>query len=53
LRELIKGDIWPEARGEEQDRRRPSLENLIDMCETHITYWPGIIEELKEKWGND
>lgn len=51
LRELIAGDIWPEAEGEEQARRRPSLELLIDMCEVHISYWPDLIDELKEKWG--
>jgi hypothetical protein len=54
LRELIDGDEWPEAYGEEQDRRRrPYLENLIGMCEAHIAYWPYLVDELKEKWGND
>jgi hypothetical protein len=53
LKELITGDEWPEAEGEEKDRRRPSLEGLIILCEAHIALWPDVIDELKEKWGND
>ena len=51
LRTLIAGTDWPEARGEEQDRRRPGLAALADLCDAHAAAWPNLVPGLAEKWG--
>jgi len=53
LRTLIAGDEgWPEARGDEIARRRPSLELVIGLCQDHISRHEGVIDRLVEKWGD-
>ena len=48
---LIASDArWPEARGSEVGRRRPSLQAVVALCEAHMCLYPDIIEELAEKW---
>ena len=48
---LIASDEgWPEARGDEVARRRPSLQAVAALCEDHMCRYPDIIEELAEKW---
>ena len=48
---LIASDEgWPEARGDEVARRRPSLQAVVALCEAHMRLHPKIIEELAEKW---
>ena len=48
---LIASDEgWPEARGAEVKRRRPSLQAVVALCEAHMRLHPKIIEELAEKW---
>lgn len=39
LRTLIAGDDWPEARGDEQDRRRPGLTALADLADAVAATW--------------
>ena len=51
LRDLIAGTDWPQARGAEQDRRRPGLAALADLCDAHIGMWPNLVPGLAEKWG--
>ena len=51
LRTLIAGTDWPEARGEEQDRRRPGLAALADLCDAHIAAWPDLVPGLAKQWG--
>ena len=51
LRTLIAGTDWPEARGEEQDRRRPGLAALADLCDAHIAMWPDLVPDLAKQWG--
>ena len=48
LHELVAGDGWPEARGEERERRRPILAAVTDMCDAHIAANPNVIAELAE-----
>ena len=51
FKNLITGDEgWPEARGPEVTRRRPSLQAVVALCEAHMRLYPKIIEELAEKW---
>ena len=39
LRDLIADKIaWPEATGEERERRRPYLRAVLALCEAHIAY---------------
>lgn len=38
LEALIEGDEWPEAEGDEQERRRPGLTALVALCRAHIAY---------------
>ena len=39
LRDLIEDrKPWPEARGEEKERRRPYLRAVLALCEAHIAY---------------
>ena len=48
---LIASDEgWPEARGSEVTRRRPSLQAVAALCEAHMCLHPNIIDELAEKW---
>lgn len=37
---IAQDEDWPEARGAEVARRRPSLEALIALCRDHITRHP-------------
>lgn len=39
LRELVAGDKWPSARGEQIEQRRPMLLALADMCDAVIATW--------------
>ena len=51
FKNLIASDEgWPEARGAEVTRRRPSLQAVAALCEAHMRLHPKIIEELAEKW---
>ena len=51
FKNLIASDEgWPEARGVEVTRRRPSLQAVAALCEAHMRLHPKIIEELAEKW---
>ena len=51
FKNLIASDEgWPEARGAEVKRRRPSLQAVVALCEAHMRLHPKIIEELAEKW---
>ena len=50
LRTLIAGDDWPEATGDERDRRRPGLAALADLCDAHAALHPGVIEDLAKRW---
>ena len=48
---LIASDEgWPEARGAEVTRRRPSLQAVAALCEAHVGLHPTVIDELAEKW---
>ena len=39
LRDLIEDRVeWPEAGGDERDRRRPYLRAILALCEAHIAY---------------
>lgn len=52
LRDLIEGRAdWPEATGDERDRRRPMLRAVLALCEAHIGQHEGLIESLAERWG--
>jgi len=51
LRDLIAGTDWPEARGAEQDRRRPGLAALADLCDAHAAAWPDLVPGLAKRWG--
>src|SRR5690606_19993807 len=50
LRELVAGDNWPEARGEEILKRRPYLEAALTLVDLHIANAPGVIQSLSVKW---
>ena len=47
---IAREEGWPEARGAEVTRRRPSLQAVVALCEAHMCLHPKIIEELAEKW---
>ena len=47
---IAREEGWPEARGAEVTRRRPSLQAVVALCEAHMRLHPKIIEELAEKW---
>ena len=53
LRDLIAGTDWPEAEGEEQDRRRPGLAAVADLCDAHAAANPDLIANLAKHWGTD
>ena len=51
FKNLIASDEgWPEARGAEVTRRRPSLQAVAALCEAHVGLHPNVIDELAEKW---
>ena len=53
LEELIAtNEGWPEASGEECDRRRPGLQALIALCLAHMDANTDIITELTDRWGD-
>lgn len=52
LRELIAGDDWPEATGDEIAERRPRLSAFCDLCDAHIATHPGVIDDLTERWAS-
>lgn len=41
---------WPEARGDEREKRRPFLVAVAALMEAQIAYYPNLIAELEEKW---
>lgn len=54
LRTLIAQDEgWPEAKGEEVTRRRPYLQAALALCEAHMKDHADVIDNLKERWGNE
>jgi len=53
LRDLIAGTDWPEAKGDEQDRRRPGLAAVADLCDAHAAANPDLIANLAKRWGTD
>ena len=53
LRDLIAGTDWPEAEGVEQDRRRPGLTAVADLCDAHAAAHPALIANLAKRWGTD
>ena len=51
FKNLIASDEgWPEARGSEVGRRRPSLQAVAALCEDHMCLYPDILNELADKW---
>lgn len=51
LRTLVAGTDWPEAEGDEQDRRRPGLLALADLCDAHIASHADDLAAVVEHWG--
>ena len=47
---MIAGTDWPESEGDEQDRRRPSLLAIADLCDAHAAMWPDLIDALAAEW---
>ena len=41
---------WPEARGDERERRRPLLQAILTMFDAHTANYPDIIDDLAERW---
>ena len=51
FKNLIASDEgWPEARGAEVTRRRPSLQAVAALCKAHMDLHPHVVDELAEKW---
>ena len=51
LRDLITDKTeWPEATGEERERRRPILAAVLDLAEAHTEYHADIVQTLAKKW---
>ena len=52
LRALVEAPDteWPEARGEECERRRPVLRGLLAWLEAHATYYAKDVAQLRERW---
>ena len=51
FKNLIASDEgWPEARGAEVKRRRPSLQAVAALCEAHMDLHPHVVEKLAETW---
>lgn len=54
LEALASGDEgWPEAVGEERERRRPGLLALVPVLRAHQEYHHDKLGAVQEKWGND
>ena len=47
---ISQDEGWPEARGDEVTRRRPSLAATAALCEAHMALHPNIIGDLAGKW---
>lgn len=47
LREMIAGNDWPEAEGEQITERRPMLEAAADMCDAYAAANPEALVEVK------
>ncbi len=47
---ISQDEGWPEARGDEVTRRRPSLQAVAALCEAHMALHPNIIGDLAGKW---
>ena len=51
LRALIADKTgWPEATGEERERRRPILAAVLTLAEAHTEYHADLIPALAKKW---
>lgn len=51
LQDLIADKVdWPEARGNERERRRPFLVAVAALMEAQAAYYPNLIDQLAEKW---
>lgn len=51
LKALIADDVeWPEAEGDEREKRRPFLVATAALMEAQAAYYPNLITELAEKW---
>ena len=52
LRALVEAPDteWPEARGEECERRRPVLRGLLAWLEAHAAYYAEDVAQLRERW---
>lgn len=54
LEALARGDDdWPEAEGEERERRRPGLLALIPVLRAHAEYHHHQLVAVREKWGDE
>ena len=42
---------WPEATGDERERRRPLLAAVLAFCDAHTAYHSGVIDDLAARWG--
>ena len=42
---------WPEATGDERERRRPILAAVLATAHAHTEYHAGIVPALANKWG--
>lgn len=42
---------WPEAEGDERERRRPVLAAVHTLCEAHIAYHADVVPALAARWG--
>lgn len=51
LRTLIAGTDWPEAAGDEQDRRRPGLALVADLADAHAEYHADALAAVTAHWG--
>lgn len=49
---IATNEGWPEAIGEECDRRRPGLQALIALCRAHMDANASVITELADRWGD-
>ena len=49
---IATNEGWPEASGEECDRRRPGLQAIIALCLAHMDANTDIITELTHRWGD-
>ena len=54
LEALISGNVgWPEAKGEECDRRRPELIAFIALARAHEAYHSEAVDEIRRARGGD